>query len=75
MLHQTWVEENRLTLANPVIAATARARLRPCLYGENTRATQATAGRTNFSFFSLWQNFAYRLHEKQNVGSARMVPV
>ena len=75
MLHQTWVEENRLTLANPVIAATARARLRPCLYGENTRATQATARRINFSLFSLWRNLAYRLHEKQNVGSARMVAV
>ena len=75
MLHQTLVEENRLTEANLVIPATARARLRPCLYGENTRATQATAGRTNFSFFSLWPNLAYRLHKKQNVGSARMVPV
>ena len=29
------LQENRLTDANPVTAATAGARLRPCLYGEN----------------------------------------
>ena len=53
--------------------------LRPRLYGEKlSRVEESPAypsypGRANFSYISLLQKLASRLHEKQKVGSARRV--
>ena len=68
------LQENRLTDANPVIAATAGARLRPCLYGENLSRVEGSLAYPIYRWANQFWRTVY-MHEKQKVGCAKMVPV